>query len=76
MAYLVVQCQHHCGPKLSLLAARGYPEVHELALTFLLAPVKLHVGTFEVSPEYSNFVSVWFIGLFFYVFGIKIPGEG
>lgn len=75
IAYLVVQCQHHVGPKLSLLAARGLPETRELALTFLLAPVKFHVGTFEVSPEYSNFVSIWLIGLFFYTLGIKIPGE-
>jgi hypothetical protein len=78
-AYIVTQCVHHIGPKLSMLAAARSGEnqnqnLFMLAHTFLLAPIRLHVGNFEVSPEYANAMSFWFLGLFLVVFGLHMPG--
>ena len=77
MAFLVTECAHHIGPALSMLSVKypGVPEVQSLATSFLLAPIRVHVGNFEVSPEYSNAIVLWFIGLFLLVFGLKAPGE-
>ena len=76
-AYLVTECSHHIGPKLAILAVRLHgeaPQFQVLASAFLHAPVKIHVGVFEVAPEYANAIGMWFLGLFLVVFGLKIPG--
>jgi hypothetical protein len=77
-AYIVVECSHHIGPKLAILAVRLHsecPQLQVLASAFLHAPAKIHVGVFEVAPEYASAVGMWFLGLFLVVFGLKIPGE-
>jgi hypothetical protein len=43
---------------------------------FLLAALRIHVGNFEVTPEYSNALTLWFLALLLYVFGLKAPGVG
>mmetsp|Transcript_29332 Transcript_29332/g.59458 ORF Transcript_29332/g.59458 Transcript_29332/m.59458 type:complete len:428 (+) Transcript_29332:139-1422(+) len=75
-AFVVTACVHHIGPKIVILAARheDMRQLPSVAAMFLHAPVRIHVGNFEVSPEYANGVAIWFLGLFLVVFGIKIPG--
>ena len=75
-AFMVTQCAHHIGPNVAILAARftDVPQLSIMSMMFLQAPIRLHVGNFEVSPEYANAIAMWFIGLFLVVFGIKIPG--
>ena len=78
IAYLIMQCSHHVGPKLAILAVRCHdqaPRYQVLASTFLHAPIKVHVGIFEVTPEYASFIGLWFLALFLVVFGLKMPGE-
>ena len=77
MAFLVVESSHHIGPKIIILAVRFEGETtgyQALALAFLHAPPKVHVGVFEVAPEYATAVFLWFLGLFLLVFGLKMPG--
>lgn len=76
MAFPVTRCSHHIGPKLSMIATKrsDNPQYQQLATTFLLAPVRVHVGNFEVSPEHANGVTAWFAALFLLVFGLTMPG--
>jgi hypothetical protein len=76
MAFPVTRCSHHIGPKLSMLATKrsDNAQYQQLATTFLLAPVRIHVGNFEVSPEYANGITAWFAALFLLVFGLTMPG--
>eukprot|EP00529_Nitzschia_sp_RCC80_P028094 CAMPEP_0113505066 /NCGR_PEP_ID=MMETSP0014_2-20120614/35094_1 /TAXON_ID=2857 /ORGANISM="Nitzschia sp." /LENGTH=268 /DNA_ID=CAMNT_0000400305 /DNA_START=437 /DNA_END=1243 /DNA_ORIENTATION=- /assembly_acc=CAM_ASM_000159 len=79
MAYLILECYHHIGPKLAVLAVRCHdhaPRFQVLATTFMHAPVKIHVGIFEVSAEYASAIGLWFLGLFLVVFGltVRMPG--
>lgn len=76
MAYIHTLCSHHIGPKLSMLAMRHaqYPEYSALASTFLLAPIRLHVGNFEVGSEYANAITLWLFSLLLLIFGLKGPG--
>jgi len=76
IAYLVTECKEHIGPKLSILACRRPTQrfYRCLAATFLDAPVRFHHGNFELSPEYANALTFWFVGLFLLVFGLKLPG--
>ena len=77
MAYLITECSHHIGPKLAVLAVRCHdqsPRYQVLASAFLHAPIKIHVGVFEVAPEYASAIGLWFFGLFLVVFGLKMPG--
>lgn len=76
MASLVTACAHQIGPALAQLAVRhANVRMQCLATTFLQAPIKLHVGLFEVGPEYANAIALWFLALFLVVFGLKMPGE-
>mmetsp|Transcript_10784 Transcript_10784/g.25715 ORF Transcript_10784/g.25715 Transcript_10784/m.25715 type:complete len:239 (+) Transcript_10784:793-1509(+) len=79
VAALILECYHHIGPKLAVLAVRCHdhaPRFQVLATTFMHAPVKIHVGIFEVSAEYASAIGLWFLGLFLVVFGltVRMPG--
>ena len=76
MAYIQTACACHIGPKLSMLAMRHaeFPEYSALASTFLLAPIRFHVGNFHMSSEYANAITLWFFSLFLLVFGLRAPG--
>eukprot|EP00522_Entomoneis_paludosa_P011186 CAMPEP_0172443878 /NCGR_PEP_ID=MMETSP1065-20121228/4065_1 /TAXON_ID=265537 /ORGANISM="Amphiprora paludosa, Strain CCMP125" /LENGTH=361 /DNA_ID=CAMNT_0013194259 /DNA_START=261 /DNA_END=1346 /DNA_ORIENTATION=- len=80
MAYLVMACSHRIGPNLVVLANRCQDQdssrrYQVLASAFLHAPVKISIGIFEVGPEYASTITLFFIGLFLVVFGLKMPGE-
>lgn len=74
-AFMVTKCNHYIGPKIAMLAASTRPQLSSVSTLFLHAPIRLHVGNFELSPEYANAISLWFVGLFLLVFGLKIPGS-
>ena len=77
MAYLILECSHHIGPKLAVLAVRCHdqsPRYQVLASAFMHAPIKIHIGVFEIAPEYASAIGLWFLGLFLVVFGLKMPG--
>lgn len=83
-AYIQTKSQIHIGSKLNLISMSEQPQQHDtttpvvridrLATGFMLAPVRFHLGNFELGPEYANATAVWFVGLFLYVFGLKAPG--
>ena len=75
-SYIIVLCNHTIGPKLAILAALK-TEVRQFAAlsqAFLLAPVRLHVGNFELSSEYANGLTLWFVGLLLATVGLVAPG--
>jgi len=78
MAYTQTECIQYIGPKLSMLVVRrpNRWQYSSLACMFLLAALRIHVGNFEVTPEYSNALTLWFLALLLYVFGLKAPGVG
>ena len=78
ISYIPTLCQVFIGPKLSMLSTI-YPncvEYTRLATTYMVAPIKFHVGNLEISSEYSNGLSIMFLGIFLFVFGITLPGGG
>lgn len=79
LGFTVTECQHYVGPKLSMLAMTMPDTIvhrtHALASTFILAPVRMHVGNFEFSPEYANFVALWFLALLLLALGYTAPGS-
>ena len=90
MAWLVPICKHRIGPELAILAIysntndssnhdcgnRSSQQLHSLAMILLTEPVKLHVGLFEMGSEYANGMGLFFLALFLFVFGLKLPGVG
>lgn len=76
IAFLVTKCEHYIGPSLAILSSQNANVPQLLAVTnmFLHAPIRIHVGNFEVGPEHANAVALWFVGLFLVVFGLKMPG--
>lgn len=76
-AYIPVVCGHYIGPKLAMLVAvqDEVPKFGALSQAFLLAPIRLHVGNFELSPEYSSALMFWFVGLMLACAGLVSPGS-
>ena len=76
IASIVTKCAHRIGPKVAVLAIRhpGVP-MQCLSMALMQAPVKFHVGMFEIGPEYAMATALWFFALILLVFGYSMPGE-
>jgi len=80
--YPVTICTQRIGPNLVVLAVRDHAvadgrTTHQisqvLANAFLLAPIEMLVGNFEVLPNVANTVTGVLVALFLLVLGYNVP---
>lgn len=79
LSYPVTLCRQFIGARIATMATTlalshiSGPKLHYLARNFQEAPIRFHLGNFEMKPETSNVIIVIYAGLFFVILHLKMP---